>query len=99
MKAKAGIQDEPVRLISEDEETHLPDSIKAQQPWIMRLLRRSINRLFSPAGLTVTIGVLLILALTGISSTSYLDTARDIDSNGISKKDVYADSRIEVTDK
>jgi putative nucleotidyltransferase with HDIG domain len=82
-----------------DDEPLLPDSPRANLPWHTRLLRRGLSHLLSPEGLTVGVGLVLTLLLTVIISLGYLDVARDVDKNGISLKDFYADHRLEVVDE
>jgi hypothetical protein len=86
-----------VKLIQE-EEHHLPDAPKALQPWYVRLMKRGMVLLFSPGGMTVSVGILMTLLLTGIVSTNYLDVSRNVDHRGASLKDFYAAFRIDVPD-
>jgi putative nucleotidyltransferase with HDIG domain len=88
-----------VKLLQETDEHHLPDAQQAQRPWAIRLLKRALIHLFSPSGLTISIGILLIFILTGIISLSYVDITRGIDRNGVSLVDVFADSPLEIADK
>jgi len=91
-----------VKLIPDsfnDDEPHLPDSPRANLPWHIRLLKRSLSHLLSASGLTIGVGIILTLLLTGIISLGYLDVVRDVDKNGISLKDLYADYRLEVVDE
>lgn len=88
-----------MKLLQEDEEHLLPDAPQAQQPWYVRLFRKGLLYLLSPKGLTMAIGALLIVVLTGIVSLSYLDVSRNVDRNGIALKDFYADFGMEVVDQ
>lgn len=88
-----------MKLLPEQEEHHLPDSAQALKPWHIQLLRRFINALFSNSGMTVAVGVLLTLMLSGIIGINYLDISRGVDKNGISLMDAYADFHMEIVDK
>jgi len=88
-----------VKLLQDSEEHHLPDAAQNQKDWGFRLMKRVLFKLFSAAGVTISIGVLLIFILTGTISLGYVDIARGIDRNGISLQDVFADSRLEIVDR
>lgn len=88
-----------MKLLSENEESHFPDATQALQPWYVQRFKRWITRLFSAAGITISVGVLLVLLLTGIISMNFLNTDRGIDRNGISLMDFHAPSRLEILDR
>lgn len=86
-------------LNEEDGQHHLPDTVQALQPWYVQWFKRAITMAFSSKGITVGIGVLLTLILTGTISLNYLDVSRNIDKNAISLADFYADFRMEIIDR
>jgi putative nucleotidyltransferase with HDIG domain len=88
-----------VKLLQDPEEHHLPDSPQNQKDWGLRFIQRALFKAFSPAGLTVGIGILLIFVLTGTISLGYVDITRGIDRNGNSLQDVFANSRMEIVDR
>lgn len=87
-----------MKLLSDNDEHHLPDAPYALQPWYIRLLRRTATFALSTSGITIIIGILLTFILTGIISLNYLDIASGVDKNGISQTDFYADFRMEIPD-
>ncbi len=88
-----------MKLLQDSEDHHLPDAVQHGKPWGLRMLRRFLAQAFSSHGLTLSIGVILVFLLTGIISLSYIDINRGIDRNGVSLVDVFADARLEITDK
>ncbi len=88
-----------MKLLQENTDTHLPDSMQARLPWHLKLLKRVIHTVFSANGLTVAIGLLLIVLMTGLISVDYLQRSRNIDKSGISQADFYATSRMEIVDR
>lgn len=86
-------------LSLDEDEPLLPDSPRANLPWYTRMLRRGLIQLFSNDGLTILAGAILTVLLTLLISLNYLEVAQDVDKNGISLKDFYADSRLEVVDQ
>lgn len=88
-----------MKLLADSDEHHLPDAPQAMKPWYIQLLKRAITLLFCTSGLTISIGVFLVLILTGIISINYLDIARGVDKNNISLMDFYATARMEIPDR
>ncbi|WP_373532219.1 HD family phosphohydrolase [Vampirovibrio sp.] len=88
-----------MKLLQEPDEHHLPDSPQALLPWYSKLLRRILSRIFSGTGITVAIGVGLVLALSVIIGADYLERSRNVDKDGISQADFYAANRMEIIDK
>lgn len=89
----------PLKLLQDNPDNHLPDSLQAKRPWHIKLLKKVLKSIFSANGLTVTLGLALILLMTGLISVDYLQRSRNIDKNGISQADFYATSRMEIVDR
>lgn len=88
-----------MRLIQEEEPHHLPDAAKEQPSAPMRWLRRVLTYLFSTRGMTISIGALLLVALTAILTLNYLNVFRNVSNNGISLQDFHAEFEMEVIDE
>lgn len=88
-----------MKLLQAQEEHHLPDASTATQPLYVRLLRKWLARMLSTSGITIAIGIALAVILSALISMDYLGRSQNVDKNGISQFDFYANSRMEIMDK